>query len=633
MSIPVKPVTVWAEIPPIHRHVDSTQLPPAAPTAPVASTQNNSSAVPNWLVAAICLLVITNILSLGLGYLAYHRKLDSINEFTNERQMVYFNRTDLIQTTSQTIINVTEVTEVTDITQVYKSISNETFRFNVKYYGAVGDGSVDDTAAIERAVVDSSAVGGVVYVPAGRYLTVRTLNIPAGVSLVGDGQGSNPRDMSGLKGSVILYRGTSWAVRVLGDLSRIEHLTIYDNGIGGGTALGAIMLDADNGRFIESVTMRSVLLFRFTSGTGLKLYANAGGAISYCSFYDVRVRNAHTGYHLHATGTGGSFTNSHSFYRGAISGGGYAYGLRLEGPGANNNHNFHGLVIEPYESVHGHLYVTGGKSQLNGYDIRIEAVQQAADVSMIYLDEDTYGSMLTGLFSAGLITANRLAHELHISTGKFVGAAASANNVFHNAAFRGVPSGAVHNAIPGWTLSVSPSVTLANVSLDNSNQILPDHQVLRLTVPRGTILTMTCTVCPQPAKSSLFAEAAFGMYIRYVDDVNADVVLKSRIYATFDTSASSVVSSLIHPRNVGWTFTSMNAIVPYIGISNVVIFPNFVFDNSDNIDAALTVEVTLPSFSWGVGLPQVRLYCSSCNHNSLNMFISWKAAIYHSLGE
>ena len=60
-------------------------------------------------------------------------------------------------------------------------------------------------------------------------------------------------------------------------------------GINGGTASGGILLNA-NGRYLESIQFRGVLVYRFTNGTGLKFWADNGGAVTYSSFYDVRIR-------------------------------------------------------------------------------------------------------------------------------------------------------------------------------------------------------------------------------------------------------------------------------------------------------------------------------------------------------
>jgi hypothetical protein len=59
-------------------------------------------------------------------------------------------------------------------------------RFNVRDFGAVGDGQQDDTAAFQKAL-DSAAQagGGIVFVPTGNYLFRGTLTLPRAVTLEG----------------------------------------------------------------------------------------------------------------------------------------------------------------------------------------------------------------------------------------------------------------------------------------------------------------------------------------------------------------------------------------------------------------------------------------------------------------
>jgi hypothetical protein len=102
--------------------------------------------------------------------------------------------------------------------------------YNVQSFGAVGDGSTDDTIAIQSAVNAAAAVGGTVYIPTGHYRTTSSLLVPGGVSVVGAGLGSNPRDMSGMKGTILLYRGEEFAMVLQGDLIEVKNLVVYDNG-------------------------------------------------------------------------------------------------------------------------------------------------------------------------------------------------------------------------------------------------------------------------------------------------------------------------------------------------------------------------------------------------------------------
>lgn len=82
-----------------------------------------------------------------------------------------------------------------DATQPYK-VSVDSFTkkvgVNVKGYGAVGDGTTDDTAAIQLAI--DSANGRPVYLPTGTYKITSTINAPSSplkFTLYGDGRNSS----------------------------------------------------------------------------------------------------------------------------------------------------------------------------------------------------------------------------------------------------------------------------------------------------------------------------------------------------------------------------------------------------------------------------------------------------------
>lgn len=63
-------------------------------------------------------------------------------------------------------------------------------KFDVKTYGATGDGTTDDTAAIQDALAAVPAAGGVLYFPAGRYkYTGTTLTLDRRITVEGEGAG------------------------------------------------------------------------------------------------------------------------------------------------------------------------------------------------------------------------------------------------------------------------------------------------------------------------------------------------------------------------------------------------------------------------------------------------------------
>jgi hypothetical protein len=61
-------------------------------------------------------------------------------------------------------------------------------KFDVKTYGAIGDGTTDDTTAIQAALAAIPAAGGVLYFPAGRYKYAgATLTLDRLITVEGDG--------------------------------------------------------------------------------------------------------------------------------------------------------------------------------------------------------------------------------------------------------------------------------------------------------------------------------------------------------------------------------------------------------------------------------------------------------------
>ena len=54
-------------------------------------------------------------------------------------------------------------------------------------FGAKGDGITDDTAAIQKALDSLDGKGGIVNLPAGRYVLSAALRVPGGVTLLGEG--------------------------------------------------------------------------------------------------------------------------------------------------------------------------------------------------------------------------------------------------------------------------------------------------------------------------------------------------------------------------------------------------------------------------------------------------------------
>lgn len=63
--------------------------------------------------------------------------------------------------------------------------------FNVKSYGAIGDGVADDAVAIQAAITAAAVLGGIVFFPAGTYRYTAAITVPVGVSVLGVPQGGS----------------------------------------------------------------------------------------------------------------------------------------------------------------------------------------------------------------------------------------------------------------------------------------------------------------------------------------------------------------------------------------------------------------------------------------------------------
>ncbi|HVU27571.1 MAG TPA: glycosyl hydrolase family 28-related protein [Verrucomicrobiae bacterium] len=109
-------------------------------------------------------------------------------DFSPAQQIVnHGNAGNLIVDGRRAISNAMPMVEWTNIVNDYVSRRPaKTDLFVATDYGAVGDGSTDNTTAIQNALTAAgNNGGGIVYVPAGKYKLTSTLNVPSGVELRG----------------------------------------------------------------------------------------------------------------------------------------------------------------------------------------------------------------------------------------------------------------------------------------------------------------------------------------------------------------------------------------------------------------------------------------------------------------
>lgn len=101
--------------------------------------------------------------------------------------------------------------------------------YNVKNYGATGDGSTDDTSAIQAAITASSN-NGVILFPKGNYKTISPIAIPSGSSLSFVGTGNGSIIQGNFNGFV--FDNLSDPYNAVGAISSFENLSITNNFVG-----------------------------------------------------------------------------------------------------------------------------------------------------------------------------------------------------------------------------------------------------------------------------------------------------------------------------------------------------------------------------------------------------------------
>jgi len=437
---------------------------------------------------------------------------------------------------------------------------------DVKDFGAIGNGIVDDYTAIQNAIDAAGLVGAKVIIPTGTYNVSTTLIIPAGVIIQGEGRGTTSTNTP-YSGSVIRNTSINLTISITGQNAGMRDLVVYDTDNAG--AAGGIEILAD-GVTIESVILERILIFGFTDGIALKLESKNAGGISYCSFYDIRIRHAKTGILIKEDTT--SFVNSNSFFHGAISGGGFDYCLHVLG---GNNNVFNAIVIEPYTSIYGHLVVESG--EIYGNKIRIEGDNQPETTPLIEFKSGASGSTLTGHYSGGL-TINMGDNFIDLKSGKSLGYKNSNNNLFLNSCFNGIAS----NSIPYWEVS-GTGITIESLSAE----ILPGYQVVKLTIPAGIdgYLRPSAKYLPSILLPAKYDRVNFGAYIK-TDKPNA--------ITTLCNAPAGVTTGLYHPGDSLWHMVGMTSLVNRLSSYN----PKFHITNS-NSSTALEIYITTPTLNFG----------------------------------
>lgn len=445
-------------------------------------------------------------------------------------------------------------------------------QIHVSDFGATGDGATNDIVAIQAAIDSAAQTGSEVLFSAKTYAIDSTLNLYGGVNLIGEGKGATSTSTP-FNGTVIKNTGTKLTIKITGHNAGLQNLTIYDTDNAG--AAGGVKIIANNSD-VESIILRSVLIFGFTDSFALKLKAKNGGGISYCSFYDLRIRHAKIGIHIDEDES--SYVNSNSFYHGAISGGGFNYCFLAEG---GNNNVINAMIMEPYTSNKGHFVVK--KGEVIGNDIRIEGAQQPSNIPLVEFKYGTKNSILNGTYSGGL-TIDDGDNTILFKSGKSLGYSNPNANLFINSSLKGTDN----NTIPYWELGNSSIVVE-----ETTEEIYTNQKVIKLTVPPGvnSYLRPSPTFLPKVLSNAKYETVNFGAYIK---------TDKSNVITTICKALSGTATGLYHPGNNKWQLTGMTstitAAIPYD--------PKFYIDNSSSSDST-RIYITVPTLNFGISPPKI----------------------------
>lgn len=238
----------------------------------------------------------------------------------------------------------------------YSERDTQTNVINVKQYGALGNGTTDDTSTIQAAINYASGItsfGGSVYFPAGTY-SITSLTIPSYVKLHGATRDS----------SILLYSGTGIALQK--NNSGITHgveisdLTIKGTDGSGGTGL---KIDSFRRGVFRNLTID---MFRNAGNTGVGLlFDNAFENCSFNYFENLEIANCDDA--LVMDGSNASYSCGYNEFVGTriLT---EIRGLRLLNsvPDASKYNSFHGLVFQNAGTTTHCLEIEGAGNHFTG---------------------------------------------------------------------------------------------------------------------------------------------------------------------------------------------------------------------------------------------------------------------------
>ena len=205
--------------------------------------------------------------------------------------------------------------------------------------------------------------------------------------------------------------------------------------------------------------------------------------------------------------------------------------------------------IEPPDTTHSHVYVTGSKTNIKLHDVRLEATQKDLSRPIVIVDDSSYGNVMDGILGHTHVQANMNRNPgIDLMSQKSVGLDPAPVNVYWNSAFKGWvgPS----RTLPGWSL-VGSNANI-DVVTDPSQALFPDHNILTIDYLNygGAFKLMADHFSPK--KADAHDMVTFGVYAR--SSVPGSIVAAMRY------ESGSIISSAPHSGGGDWEFIGMSAL-------------------------------------------------------------------------